>query len=194
MYRALVEIFVAAGLAKNSVIAELEKVVPHLEISVKGWTADVPQASNQAKQLASQIVGKTPILYAGPQMFPAAYRWKIDFNENAKNTAWCNVVPEFDHNELIGWSSHPIQKPFAVVDLVSSYEHPRVLKRFEVSDKILSGMRPKAITINAKGDNVLEHLLYLVLLGDFTSTYLGILNGVDPTPVVLVEKFKKELG
>jgi hypothetical protein len=26
------------------------------------------------------------------------------------------------------------------------------------------------------------------------TTYLGVLNGVNPTPVVLVEKFKKELA
>jgi hypothetical protein len=33
-----------------------------------------------------------------------------------------------------------------------------------------------------------------VLLGDFATTYMGLLNGVNPTPVELVERFKKELG
>ena len=140
------------------------------------------------------MVGKTAIVYAGPLMYPAAYKWKIDVNESSKNTAWCDYLPEFNHNEFIGWSGHPVEKPFAVLDLLSSFEHPRTRKRFEATDRLLSGMRPKAIPVEAVGDSALEQLLYLVLLGDFTTTYLAVLNGVNPTPVDLVEKFKKELG
>ncbi len=193
-YRALVEIFVAAKLTPESAIAELTALVEPLEQAVNQWTQDMPSGHNMAKQLAERMAGKTPIIYAGPLMYPAAYKWKIGVNENAKNTAWCNMLPEFNHNEFLGWSSHPIEKPFAVIDLLSSFEHPRVQKRFEVSDRMLSGMRPASINIEAKGGSVLEHMLYLVLFGDFTTTYLAFLNGVNPTPVALVEKFKKELG
>lgn len=194
MYRALVEILIAAGLAPNADIAELEALVEPLERVATAWAADMPSGHNMAKQLARQLAGKTPIIYGGPLMYPAAYKWKIDVNENAKNTAWCNFFPELNHNEFIGWSSHPIDKPFAVVDLISSFEHPRVLKRFEVTDRLLSGLRPASIMVQAQGKSVLEQLLYLVILGDFTTTYLALLNGVNPTPVDLVEKFKKELG
>lgn len=193
-YRALVEILIAAKLANNKLIDELESVVKPLEKACATWSPEVPQDNNDAKQLALEIMGRTPIIFGGPLMYPAAYKWKINANENAKNTAWCNIVPEFNHNEMIGWSSHPVDKPFAVIDLLSSFEHPRVLKRFEVADRLLSGKRPKAIEVQAKGESALEHMLYLVLLGDFATTYLAMLNGVDPTPVVLVEKFKKELA
>lgn len=192
-YRALVEILIAAGLVMPDAITELESLIDSLEKACQAWSPDVSQDDNYAKQLALEIMGKTPIIFAGPKMYPAAYKWKIDANENAKNTAWCNVLPEFNHNEMIGWSSHPTDKPFAVIDLLSSFEHPRVLKRFEVADRLLSGKRPKAISVHARGKTPLEHLLYLVLLGDFTTTYLAMLNNVDPTPVELVEKFKKEL-
>jgi glucose/mannose-6-phosphate isomerase len=193
-YRAIVELLVAAKAVEASIITELESIVDSLEQAVAEWAATVPTSDNLAKQLAQQLVGKTPIIYGGAVTYPAAYKWKISVNENAKNTAWCNQLPEFNHNEFIGWSSHPVEKPFAVVDLISSYEHERVLKRFEVTDRLLSGMRPKAIRVEAKGSSVLEHMLYLVLLGDFATTYLALLNGVNPTPVELVEKFKKELG
>lgn len=193
-YRAVSEILVAAGLAKPGDITKLESLVDRLEKAVRTWTSDIPTEHNPAKQVAHKMAGKTPIIYAGPLMYPAAYKWKIDVNENAKNTAWCNFIPEFNHNEFLGWSSHPIEKPFAVIDLISSFEHPRVLKRFEVSDRMLSGMRPARTVVEARGETPLEHMLYLVLFGDFATTYLGILNGVDPTPVALVEKFKKELS
>ena len=62
-----------------------------------------------------------------------------------------------------------------------------------LTDRMLSGMRPHATTVAAQGGSLLEHLLYLSLLGDFASTYLGMLNGVEPSQVTLAEKFKKEL-
>ena len=193
-YRAVIEILLAAKLVPAGDIAELENLVTPLEQAIAGWTADVPEEHNLAKQIAQKMVGKTPIIYGGPLMAGAAFKWKIDVNENAKNTAWCGQIPEFNHNEFIGWSSHPVEKPFAVIDLLSSFEHPRVQKRFELSDRLLSGMRPASITVDAKGNSPLEHQLYLVLLGDFATTYMGLLNGVNPTPVELVERFKKELG
>jgi glucose/mannose-6-phosphate isomerase len=193
-YRALLEILVAAKLSDASVLDELNHTADFLIEKVATWVASVPTEQNDAKQLAGKLAGKTPIIYGGPEMFPAAYKWKISANENAKNTAWCNFIPEMNHNEFIGWSSHPVEKPFAVIDLVSSFEHERVLKRFEVADRLLSGMRPKSTTVNAEGDSALQHMLYLVLLGDFSTLYLALLNGVNPTPVDLVEKFKKELG
>lgn len=194
MYRAMVEILVAATLAPASAVADLEALIAPLERYTNAWGADIPEAHNPAKQLAQQLAGKTPIIYGGPLTAPAAYKWKIDVNENAKNTAWSNTFPELNHNEFIGWSSHPVEKPFAVIDLISSFEHPRVLKRFEVTDRLLSGMKPAAIRVEAKGETLLEHLLYLVLFGDFATTYLALINGVNPTPVDLVEKFKKELN
>ena len=193
-YKALVDVLLAYGMLQKEVLNELTSAVELLEQSVKNWVKETPVDKNPAKQLALQLVGKTPIIYAGPLMAPAAYKWKISVNENAKNTAWMGTLPEFNHNEFLGWSSHPVEKPFAVVDLRSSYEHERVNKRFEVSDRMLSGMRPKAISVQASGNSALEHLLFLVLFGDFVTIYLGLLNGVDPSPVDLVEKFKKELN
>jgi glucose/mannose-6-phosphate isomerase len=193
-YRALIEIFVAAELVRPEVIDDLIALIDPLQQAIRNWVASVPAEQNDAKHIADQMVGKTSIIYGGPLMYPAAYKWKIDANENAKNTAWCNFLPEFNHNEFIGWSSHPTEKPFAVIDLISQYEHPRVLKRFELIDRMLSGMRPKAFDIQLQGNSALEHMLYAVLLGDFATIYLALLNGVNPTPVELVEKFKKELG
>jgi len=194
MYRALVEILVAHGLVEPGEITKLAGLSTKLANAAAAWASDMPESKNQAKQLAKHMVGKTPIFYGGPFTAPAAYKWKIGCNENAKNTAWCNEYPEFNHNEFIGWSSHPVDKPFAVIDLISSFEHERVLERFKLSDKLLSGKRPKAVEVEAVGESVLEQLLYLVLLGDMATTYLGVLNNVDPSPVELVEKFKKELS
>lgn len=193
-YRALVEVLVAHKVSADpDALSELEKAVPEIERAIASYAKEIPTEQNYAKQLALDMVGKTPIIYAGKELYPAAYKWKIGANENAKNTAWCGILPEFNHNEFIGWSSHPVEKPFYVIDLRSSFEHERVGLRFEITDRLLSGMRPKAHEVHAVGESLVEQLVYTVLLGDFATIYLGILNGKDPSPVVLVEKLKQEL-
>jgi len=174
--------------------AEVRGASDFLKEASVNWRKEVTVDKNYAKQLALLAVGKTPVFYGGEWTAPLAYKWKISWNENAKNVAFWNEYPEFNHNEFMGWTSHPIEKPFAVFDLISNFEHPQVLKRFAVSDKLLSGRRPKATVINLEGSAPLTQLLWGCVLADFVSIYVAILNGVDPTPVDLIEKLKAELS
>jgi glucose/mannose-6-phosphate isomerase len=192
--KSLVTILEKAGLVAT---ADAEKTLhatsQFLKNEISNWLPDVATDKNPAKQLALEVAGTSPVIYAGPEMFPAAYKWKISFNENAKNVAWCNEIPEFSHNEFLGWTSHPVDKPYSVIDLRSSFEHERVQKRFFVTEKLLSGQRPHPHVVDAKGESELEQLLYLVVFGDFVSLYTALLNGLNPTPVDLIEKMKKAL-
>jgi glucose/mannose-6-phosphate isomerase len=194
-FRALLSILVSADLLDEKVMKkEVENAALFLKKHTQNWSVSVETAKNPAKKLALDLVGKSIVIYGGPLTYPAAYKWKISFNENAKNIAWVNQYPEFNHNEFLGWTSHPLDKPYAVIDLRSSFEHPQVQKRFDVSARLLSGKRPTPHTINAEGETLLEQLLWLVAMGDFVSLYLALLNGLNPTPVDLIEKFKKELN
>ncbi len=193
--KALVEILIAAKQADAQKVSEdIKQGAKFLESVSKRWQATVPTKDNLAKQVALEAAGKSAVIYAGPLLSPAAYKWKIDFNENAKQIAWWNQYPEFDHNEFIGWTEQPPIKPYLVVDLRSNLEHPRIQRRFELTTKLLSGKRPEPVVINAEGNNILEQLLFASILGDFVTLYSGILAGLNPEPVDLVEKFKKELA
>jgi glucose/mannose-6-phosphate isomerase len=192
-FAALVQLFDKTGLIGSDKYAELRAAAEWLSTQQADFLPTVPTDKNPAKKLALELMGKSPVIYAGPKLFPAAYKWKINFNENAKNVAWCNQIPEFNHNEFLGWTSHPIDKPYAVVDLRSSREHERVQKRFEVTERLLSGKRPSPHVVEAQGESVLQQLLWTITLGDFVSLYLALLNGLNPTPVDLIEKFKKSL-
>lgn len=178
----------------SSVLTDLQSTVEFLNESIQDFLPDVPTAQNPAKQLAKELMGKSIVMYSGPFLSPASYKWKISFNENAKNVAWQGVLPEFNHNEFIGWSSHPHTKPYAVVDLRTTFDHPQIAKRFDISARLLSGLRPQPHVVQSKGHTEVEQLLWTIIFGDFVSIYLGLLNGVNPTPVDLVEKLKHELS
>lgn len=193
-YVALLTILAKLGVINESYTFEqLKSASRFLETEIANWTAEIPTAKNPAKQLAQELLGKSVVIYSGPKLYPAAYKWKISINENAKQVAWVNQLPEFNHNEFIGWSKQPIDKPYAVIDLRSSLEHERTQKRFEVSARLLSGMRPEPHAVSAQGSTALEQLLWASAFGDFVSIYLALLNGLNPAPVELVEKFKKAL-
>ncbi len=184
-------------LATPNAVQEMEQMAGFIEESIQGWLPTVPTSSNIAKQIANDVMGKSPVLYAGPLLTPAAHKWKISFNENSKNVAWEYPFPEFNHNEFTGWTSHPTDKPYSVIYLQSSFDNDRIKKRFDLSDKLLSGRWPSPIRVDAQGDSQLKQLLWSVALGDFVSLYLAFLNGHSPIDTGdndIIEKFKKELG
>jgi len=180
-FRALVDVCIAYTLADVKILNELESAVASLKKVIASLQKTTTTDANPAKQIALQLVGKTTVIYSGPAMMSAAHAWKRSINAYAKNTAWCGELPAQGTTEYAGWTSHPIEKPFAVVDLVSSFEHDQVLEQFVQTDRALSGRRPKAVSVHAAGDSTMEHVLFLMLLGEFTSLYLSILNGVDPS-------------
>ena len=193
-FMALMDIGNQTNIFRDETKEVCEAASTFLSDKVKNWEAVIPTKDNLAKQIALDSLGKSVVIYAGPAMYPAAYKWKISFNENAKQVAWCDFLPEFNHNEFIGWSSQPVEKPYCVIDLRSDLELPRIQERFKLSQQLLSGRRPDPIVVSAEGSNVLEQLLYLVILGDFSSLYAGIAAGNNPEPVELVEKFKQMLS
>lgn len=193
-FKAILVLLARAGsIDETATFAELDAAALFLKEQTAQWRADIPTSKNPAKQLAQELMGQSVVVYSGPKLFPAAYKWKISINENAKQVAWASQYPEFNHNEFIGWSKQPTDKPYTVIDLRSSLDHPRIQKRFEVSARLLSGMRPEPHVVQAEGTTPLEQLLWVTAYGDFVSIYLGILNKLNPAPVELVEKFKKEL-
>ena len=191
--RALCEILEKSGLATD-LIAQLEESSQKSDSLLDEFVETKATTGNLAKQIALEIVGKSVVVYSSAKLYPLAYKWKISINENAKTIAWLNQFPELNHNEFIGWTSHPINKPYSVIELRSNLDNPRILKRFEATEQLLSGKKPAAEIIELKGDKLLDQIMYGVALGDFVSIYLAILNGIDPTPVDIIEAFKKKLN
>lgn len=190
----LVSILANFGIISIAKLNDISSKYDWLRSETAKWAPEVPTLQNYAKKLALQSVGKTVAFYGGLLSAPVAYKWKICFNETAKNVSFWNTFPEFNHNEILGWTSHPVEKPFAVFDIVSSLEHPQILKRFEITDRLLSGQRPKSTVIQLAGETLIEQMLWGFILADFVSIYLAVLNGADPMSVEMIEKLKLELA
>jgi glucose/mannose-6-phosphate isomerase len=159
-------------------------------------TAEGSSAWDQAEAIAEALVGRIAIIYGGgPISSVVAQRWKTQINENSKVPAWYSALPELDHNEITGWESLSdlTARHLGVVALTDKADHDRVAARLAHTEALTKDAVPWVGTVAAGGTSVLARLISLTIVGDLVSWMLAEKAGVDPVPVVTIEKLKKLL-
>lgn len=187
------EIAIASGIAPAALRTDFTDAAELLRQLATEWGPEAP-ADSSAKQLAREAYGRLPIVYGSDLTDPVAYRWKSQINENAKTAAWSASLPEANHNEICGWDGAEELTEHVAWFLLDNDQHPRIADRVRITSEIASARGARAQSIPARGESRAERLFASVLLGDLVSLYLGVLRGVDPTPVPLIEDLKDRLG
>ena len=158
---------------------------------------EVPSADNPAKKLAGGLNGKVPVIYGGCGLGGvAAQRFKTDLNEYAKTPAFYNVIPELNHNEVVGWNRlrDLTAESFIAVLLRDRSEPERIARRFTATCNLLSGHVSDVVEVHSEGRSPIARLFSLALLTQLAAVYLGLGYGNDPGPVNAIEKLKGELA
>jgi glucose/mannose-6-phosphate isomerase len=190
---------IAAMQAMRIIPDMTESIVETVELLtvLKGqYGAANPEGSNPAKSLARSLKGKIVAVYGSTAiMEAAAFRWRSQIAENAKNLAFHHVLPEMNHNELVGWL-HPddVLRRVGVVLLRDKNDHPQIQRRFDLTRELIAGRAGALHEIWSEGNSLLARVMSSIYLGDFVSLYLAYLNNVDPTPVQVIDYFKSRLG
>ena len=163
---------------------------------IRAYGPDQPSSGNPAKQAAQALHGRIPFVYGSQDRLElVARRWCGQFAENGKQLACWKALPEMNHNEVVGWR-HPadLLERILPVFLRDPEDHPRIRLRLDWTRKFLSRRSGTTLEYRAEGDSWLDRLLMLILLGDYASVYLGLLNGEDPSPVAAIDELKTELS
>ncbi len=145
-----------------------------------------------ARELADFFHGRMPVLYVCDQMASVAVRVRQQINENAKMLCWHHVIPEMNHNELVGWRDE--NENLAVLFLRNDDDYERNRQRIELNKEIVGRYTPHVRELWSKGENLVQRALYLIHLTDWMSFYLAGLHGVDPVEVRVIDFLKGELG
>ncbi len=183
-------------------LATLCAVFEKLELVTNRYTAMIERAGAllEAERESLQTMGmevakfmfkRTPIFYSTPHMEGLAIRCRQQINENSKGLAWQSVVPEMNHNELLGWTGG--NASFAPIFLLSQYEFNRNLKRIEMTKEEISSRGSSSMTFVGKGESLVEETIYLMHILDWASLYLADLNGQDPVAIPVIDKLKAAL-
>jgi glucose/mannose-6-phosphate isomerase len=173
--------------------SEIDVAAHHSEQLVAAWGPEAPEDS-LAKELARGLQGAAPVIVGAGLTVPVAYRWKTQFNENAKLPAYAAELPELDHNEIVGWEGAPEVGRFAAVFLDDADTHPRVKQRMELTQALIGASATASFRVESRGQTEIERVISLVLLGDLVSLYLATLRGVDPGPVRVLDELKASLA
>jgi glucose/mannose-6-phosphate isomerase len=192
MIVAALEVAALCG-AGSRLTSEIDVAASHTEQLVAEWGPDAPEGS-LAKELARGLHGTIPVIAGAGLTTPIAYRWKTQFNENAKQPAFWHELPELDHNEIAGWEGAPELGRFSAVFLDDSDAHPRVKERMALTEQLIADNAAASFRLETRGETAIERVISLVLLGDLVSIYLATLRGVDPGPVKLLDELKSALA
>jgi len=190
----LVGIFQKLGLLGDK-SADLKEAADILKKLSGDLVETRPIASNPAKQLAARLRGRVAVIYGAEIFTEVAQRWKGEVNENSKAWAFFESFPELNHNAVVGYE-FPLEakESIFVLMLRSSSVRPRDLLRYEVTAKLLAKAGITYEFVEAKGESALAQVLGLVLLGDYASFYLSMLNEVDPTSTHAINLVKQYLA
>jgi glucose/mannose-6-phosphate isomerase len=146
---------------------------------------------NKAEELAKNLKDKIPLIYTSQKLSCVAQRWKTQINENTKVHAFYNTFSEMNHNEIVGYTK--LLAKFHMIIISSEKDHPRIKKRFSLVKKLVKKKGVDVTEMSIIGDNLLQQILSAIHIGDWTSYFMALMYGIDPSPVDIIENLKKDL-
>ena len=184
------------GLLKDTIESEIEETIELTNDFRNNNSKTVSEKNNLPKQIANTIFNTIPQLYGWGIYTPIAKRWCTQFNENSKIIARYDIVPECNHNDIIGWSQDPeMSKKFTcILFRDEKIESIYMSKRLDFLKDLFEDVAANVIEIRVKGKKTLAKMMYAMYLGDFVSCYLAILRKIDPTPVDVIVELKRVLA
>ncbi len=194
MFVSLLGVLRAIGVV-GSLESEIEEAVGLLESAGAELAPETPLAQNRAKQLATELHGRLPVVVGAGLLAPAARRWKTQFNENSKTWAYWEPLPEMNHNAMSGihfpaWLAEQV----TVLFLDAADMHPRNRLRLDLARQVFEGQDVRCHQVPVGGQGRLAQLLAAIQLGDYVSCYLAFLNGTDPTAIDDIVGLKQRMS
>ena len=152
--------------------------------------------SNPTYALAQKIKNRIPIIYSDSStMGIAAVRLKGQISENGKMLAYHNELPEFNHNEIVGWENNPeLLESLFVLWLIDSSDNPRVKHRQSITKSILDEVGVDQVVLEMAEKSFEERFLHMIHFGDWLSYWCAILHETDPSPVEKITSLKYQLS
>jgi glucose/mannose-6-phosphate isomerase len=176
---------------------DVEDLIELFSVLKERYRAETPVEKNLAKQVAISLYGYIPLIYGSLDFYDSvAWRIKNQFGENSKLMAFYNVIPSLHHDEAVGWDMpKELLKKFHLLLLRDDkLDSGKIKKRKNISVDILKDRVGKITELYAEGNTRLSRMFSLVYLGDFITLYTAIYRGVDPTPVDVINLFKKKMA
>lgn len=184
----LTQLFFILGffrIINNNYKKELENAIQLIE-------AEKINIIAEATSIAEKLKDKTPVIYATTYYEGIAIRFRQQLNENSKILCWHQIIPEMNHNELVGWTQK--NDNLSVLIFIDKQEYSRNLARIDINKEVIKKYTSHITEIYSKGNTAIEKAIYFIHLGDWVSVILGELRGADLMEVNVINHLKSALS
>ncbi|PIP13348.1 MAG: bifunctional phosphoglucose/phosphomannose isomerase [bacterium (Candidatus Stahlbacteria) CG23_combo_of_CG06-09_8_20_14_all_34_7] len=186
----------AFGMTLFCILRKIESFYDNQEL--KNMIADVLMRMDDysfdyknAKMLSKMMQNRIPIFYTDTSFSSVGRRCANQMSENAKHFAHFNLIPEMNHNEIVGLEMPKILKKSVVIFFLSfRQDNSRNKKRNLITKRIVDKNSFVTISINFEDANPLFNIIDSVILFDLASYYLALFNKVDPMAVKRISLLK----
>jgi glucose/mannose-6-phosphate isomerase len=176
-------------------IPSQDEVVNEITLLWKNKGIEYSGEENIALKHAEELTGFIPLIYSSANFEAIGYRLKCQFNENSKLHAFNNVIPELNHNEIIGWETFQDKQLNAkLITIVDNDCHPQILKRFEITKELAQKSGVDIIVLKSNEENIKVRIMDLIFLGDWITYYVAVLRGFDPSEIDYIRELKQRLA
>ena len=148
-------------------------------------------------QLANELLNSPIAIVSSREMGIAAERFATQINENAARFARFTILPEMNHNDIIAWGMKgDVIDPMTETQSTIILDSPLIHSRNEVRMKWFTHhiKSHSAWKVRAEGESLLECLLHVCILMDWTSCALSLLHGKDPSSIPSIKSLKRHLS
>jgi glucose/mannose-6-phosphate isomerase len=178
------------NISNNDIKGVIASIVTHH----KKFGLKVALKKNQAKKVATTLQGRVPILVAAQHLSGNAHIATNQINENSKNFAAYFLISELNHHLMEGLPFPRSNKQnLQFLFLESGLYLPKIQKRFLITKKVLQKSRIPYAAYRVTSTKPLTQVMEALLFGSYVNYYLAMLNGINPSPIVFVDYFKKQL-
>ncbi len=170
----------------------VEKIIELWKSNGKEYSKE----NNIAIKYAEEIIGFIPTIYSAADLTSAVgYRMKCQFNENSKLHAFHNIIPELNHNEIIGWETFKEKQFHTKLITILDDDYPvQIKKRFEITSELAAKSGAGIIRLSSKQPDYKLRLMELIYLVDWITYYTAILRGFSPTEIENINILKQRLS
>ena len=171
---------------------EVDESIEVLEALREDIAPEAPTARNPAKQTALGLRGAVPFVY-GPHPFEAvAYRIRTQLNENSKFPAASGSFPEAFHNAVMGCEGpEEVRRSVCTLIIRDPEGPPDIERKTDGFKRLLESGGGRVLEIRARGRGKLARMFSALYVGDYASTYLGLLYGLDPSSMDSIAALKR---
>lgn len=164
----------------------------NIQDSIQLLDAEESNIQQEAMKIAEKMLNTMPVIYSVSGNEGVAVRFRQQVNENSKVLCWHHVIPEMNHNELVGWKNQ--SGNYSVIIFRNQEDYSRSVERIEINKKVISESCKNIIEIAAKGNSRIERVLYHIHLGDWISVCIAELRNIDAMEVKVIDFLKNELA